>query len=303
MSAPVLSVLVPFYRDDPAPTLRAVCDLAGTDVEVLAWDDGTGDTGLTERLGVLQGGHPALRVLTSPRNQGRSAARNALVSIARGHWMLMLDADMLPGDDRFLARYLDAIAEGEADVIFGGFTVPESRDPRTRLHRELSHRSDCRDAAWRARHGPQHVASSNLCVRRDVLEVEGFDDGFTGWGWEDSEWAARVSRRYRLLHLDNPAVHLGLETTDTLLHRFATSGPNYARFTRKHPELATRLALYRHARRLSGLPGQQAMRPVLKAMVRLPLPIGLRIAALKLWRASHYADALDTPSPSGLRTT
>ena len=137
------------------------------------------------------------------------------------------------------------------------------------------------------------MASSNLCVRRSVLKAEPFDSGFSGWGWEDSEWAARVAKTYTLKHADNPAVHLGLETTDTMLKRFATSGPNYLRFTKAHPELAERLPLYNISKKLGKLPGQRLMRPLLKLCVKThAAPMRARLIALKLWRASHYAEAL-----------
>ena len=292
----LLSVLVPFYCDDPTDTLRSVAELAGSGVEIVAWDDGTGDAELTARVEALVGHYPSLRLITCPRNAGRAAARNSLVEAARGEWLLFLDADMRPLREDFLQSYLDAIAGGDADVMFGGFTVEDSGPRGTELHRELSRRSDCRPAEWRRRHGPQHVASSNLLVRRDVLEAEGFDPGFAGWGWEDSEWAARVSNRYQLAHLDNPAVHLGLESNAMLLKRFATSGANYRRFTRAHPEMAERLALHRAATRLSGVPGQALVRPLLKWAALAPLPLSVRLLALKLWRASHYADHLKTPA-------
>ena len=291
----VLSVLVPFYRDDPTDTLRSVAELAGPGVEIVAWDDGTGDAELTARVEALVGEFSALRLVTAARNAGRAAARNGLVRAARGKWLLFLDADMRPLRDDFLRRYLDAVACGESDIMFGGFVVRDTGPRGTELHRELSRRSDCRSAEWRRQHGPQHVASSNLLVRRDVLEAEGFDSGFEGWGWEDSEWAARVSKRFRLAHLDNPAVHLGLESNATVLERFATSGANYARFTRAHPELAERLALHRAASRLAAVPGQALARPVLRYAALAPLPMSVRVLALKLWRASHYADYLKAP--------
>ena len=290
----MLSVLVPFYRDNPLGTLTAIAAQCGPEVEVLAWDDGTGSPELTAELARAVPALPAdVRIWTGAANAGRSAARNALFARARGAWVLFLDADMRPGDAMFVARYLDAIGTGAADVLFGGFRVEASGSAETRLHRALSQRSDCLDAAERAALGAKLVASSNLAVRADVLRAEPFDDGFTGWGWEDSEWAARVAARYRLEHLDNPAVHLGLETDSSLLSRFASSGGNYRRFVERHPDLARDLPLYRHALTLGSVPGQAVMRPVLKAMVRLRLlPVGVRVLALKLWRASHYADAL-----------
>ena len=291
---PQLSVLIPFYRDDPRATVLSIASMATPQVEILAWDDGTQDTGLSAAIETTISKQSAnISVFSCPDNQGRSGARNALFEAAKGDWLLFLDADMQPGDERFLARYLEAIASDAGDVFFGGFTVESSGPGETALHRELSRVSDCANAQARTEHGPQHVASSNLCVRRDVLEAEPFDPNFTGWGWEDSEWAARVAQTYRLVHLDNPAVHLGLETDDTLLLRFATSGPNYARFTEKHPEFAQDLPLFRHATRLAKTPGQSVMRPLLKVGVKAGfLPVRLRIIALKLWRASHYAQAL-----------
>ena len=198
---------------------------------------------------------------------------------------------MRPETDTFLATYLKEIEKNAADIIFGGFTVPGKKQSNdTELHRAFSQTSDCLDARERSAKGPQYVASSNLCVRKSVLQDEPFDTGFSGWGWEDSEWAARVAKKFSLKHLDNPALHLGLESTETLLSRFKTSGPNYIRFTKAHPELAKSLTLYKMSQRLKSLPGQTLMRPLLAFMVRRSFtPTKLRLIALKLWRASWYA--------------
>ena len=111
-------------------------------------------------------------------------------------------------------------------------------------------------------------------------------------GWEDSEWAARVAKRFSLIHADIPALHLGLESTETLLRRFRTSGANYVLFTEKHPDLAKTLSLFKISQKLRKVPGQKVMRPFLKTAVsQNVLPIKLRLMALKMWRASWYAQA------------
>jgi glycosyltransferase involved in cell wall biosynthesis len=295
-ATPALSVLVPFYRDDATALLRALDGLHTNEaVELLIYDDGTGDAALTDavKATIAQCQKPA-RFLSNAQNKGRAAARNALQDAARAKWVLFLDADMQPVSETFLQAYLDVIAVDAADIVFGGFEVEDrSADKDRDLHRALSHVSDCLSLEERIAGGPQYVASSNLCVRKSVLREEPFDTGFSGWGWEDSEWAARVAKRYSLRHIDNPAIHLGLETTETLLSRFSTSGGNYLRFTQAHPELAQSLALYRISRKLGRLPGQTALRPILRGIVRSHIaPMTLRLNALKLWRASHYAEAL-----------
>lgn len=295
ISQPSLSILIPFYRDDAS---QLIIDLSeqktDSPVEILLIDDGTGDASLTEKIETLiRSLQTPACLITLAQNQGRAAARNHLQNTARADWILFLDADMRPTHDRFLQTYLETIRSGQADVIFGGFTVEEkSRDKSGELHRALSAVSDCLPLSERQAAGPQFVASSNLCLRKNVMTENPFDDGFKGWGWEDSEWAARIATSHSLIHIDNPALHLGLESTETLLNRFKSSGPNYVRFTEKHPELAKTLTLYKLSKRLKKLPGQKLARPLLKTIVKMPFPMRARLLALKLWRASWYAEAL-----------
>lgn len=295
-SSPQLSVLIPFFKDDASDLLQDLdAQLSGLPIEVLFYDDGTNNAELTANMSrAVVAANGAVQLITNSDNHGRSAARNALFQSARADWVLFLDADMRPSRDDFLQSYLSLIEANSADILFGGFEVEaRQKDADRDIHRALSEISDCLSLDERQAAGPQYVASSNLCVRRNVLETEPFDSGFSGWGWEDSEWAARVSDRFNLIHVDNPAIHLGLETTDTLLRRFATSGPNYLRFTRAHPKLAERLPLYNISKSLGRLPGQKLMRPFLKLFVKTHvLPMRLRLMALKLWRASHYAESL-----------
>ena len=293
---PVLSVLIPYFRDDPTALLQALLSQTAdkTGIEILIYDDGTGDANLNAKIcAAVKSAHSPVHLMIAHQNKGRSAARNALQENAKADWVLFLDADMRPVSPHFLRDYTALIKAEASDVIFGGFTVAEKADtPDQELHRALSEVSDCLSLAARQAAGPQFVASSNLAVRKSVLAAEGFDDGFTGWGWEDSEWAARASKRFALIHADIPALHLGLESTATLLRRFKTSGPNYVRFTQKHPELAQSLSLFQISQTLRKTPGQKLMRPFLKLAISLNvMPIKLRLLALKLWRASYYAEA------------
>lgn len=315
---PVLSVLIPYYKDDPAALLNALLaspliggDRLSVPIEILIYDDGTGDEAINSNLRRLVSDFDealkddikrgdknqtqiGVRLFFAKNNKGRSSARNALTGFARSDWVLFLDADMLPQTDQFLANYLSAIQLGDADILFGGFSVSDKKQSNaTELHRVFSQTSDCLSAVDRQISGPQYVCSSNLCVRKSVLDKEAFDPNFFGWGWEDSEWAARVSKAHIIRHLENPALHLGLETTETLLSRFKESGSNYLRFTNAHPELARTLTLYKLSTKLRTIPAQKIMRPVLALMVRAGyLPPKIRLFALKLWRASWYAEAL-----------
>ena len=291
---PTLSVLVPFYHDNPSMLLSDLLEQAARlrGVEILIYDDGTLDPKICAILAAqVKDASSPVTLLIAEQNMGRATARNTLQEKARGEWVLFLDADMRPGSEQFLSNYLALIEANAGDIIFGGFTVPETATRSEKLHRALSEVSDCLALSERQAAGPQYVATSNLCVRKSVLLAEPFDSGFVGWGWEDSEWAARVARRYTLLHADNTALHLGLESDDTLLKRFKESAHNYKRFTSLHPELAKTLTLYRLTEKLRKFPLHRMCRPLMRGAVKFYLlPINIRVLALKMWRASWYAE-------------
>lgn len=289
---PRLSVLTPFFRDDPRPLATALDAQArslGGAVELVLLDDGGG--GPAPDIGALA---LPTRLIRLAANGGRSAARNRLAAEARGRHLLFVDADMLPERPDFLARWLAFAAEGDPAAACGGFTVPAAPSPEHALHHALQSRAECLPAAVRARAPAKSVASSNLLVRRDVLQAERFDDGFRGWGFEDVDWGARVDARYGVAHPDIPARHLGLDTPEALAAKYAQSPPNFARLLSRHPALVRGFPSYRAARALRRLPARGALRRGLKAAaLSRSVPLALRVGAMKLWRAALYAEVVE----------
>jgi glycosyltransferase involved in cell wall biosynthesis len=297
-SATVLSIASPYFRDDPTPWLKAlISDPRARDVEIVLVDDGTGDIGLDTKVRAAIDAWPGPATLVRfHTNQGRSSARNRAIQAARGSYILFMDADMLPGDAQYLTRYFDAIQKRTSSIIFGGFIAGHTNiDHDTLLNHALASKGDCKPASDRAQRGAVAVASNNLLVRRDVFARIAFDDGFKGWGWEDTEWAMRaVFAGYGLTHIDNPAIHVGLDSTNAMLRKYKEAGANLARLLDSHPE-ASRMTGVKIATMLKRVPGHALLRPLSAWIARDPLsliPISLRGLALKFWRASHAAQAL-----------
>ena len=145
----------------------------------------------------------------------------------------------------------------------------------------------------RARQPEKYVYTSNLLIRRDVFALEAFDPGFTGWGWEDVEWAMRVSQRFRVLHVDNPATHMGLDTVADLAGKYEQSAPNFARVVDRHPAIVGTYPSYRAARILKRLPGLAQLRPLMRRIAETGwLPTATRAFSLRLYRAALYAGAI-----------
>ena len=295
---PRLSVLTPFYRDDPRPLLAALdleaADLAGQ-VELMLLDDAGGDPDLSRAVAeASQAMALPARLIQLAANAGRARGRNQLMAHSRGRHLLFLDSDMLPDRPDFLTAYLALIAAEDPPVTVGGFSVNQAVErPEHALHRALALRGDCLPAVERSRMPEKYVWTSNLLVRRDVFSAERFDEAFQGWGWEDTEWGVRVAARYGVRHIDNQATHLGLDTAASLAAKYEQSPPNFARMLARHPAAVRRFPSYRLARLLKAMPGRTAWRPMLKRLALADhAPLTARVAAMKLFRAALYADVV-----------
>jgi len=294
---PRLSILTPFKGDDPTPLITALGREAlvpGAQAELLILDDGSGDPALAARVEAAIAALPLpARFIRLEVNEGRSKGRNRLVGHARGEWMLFLDSDMLPDRADFIAAWLDLIDRDAPAVAFGGFSLDQApASPDNALHRAIADGSDCQPASVRARM-PEKIFTSNLLVRRDVFAAESFDEDFQGWGWEDVEWGMRVAARWPILHVDNTATHLGLDSAETLTAKYEQSIGNFLKITARHPDLMARYGSLKIAKLLRRAPLLQRFRPMLKAYVlaRTP-PVKTRAFALRLYRAALYAEAM-----------
>lgn len=291
---PVLSVLTPFHGDDPRP-LFATLGAAPDGVEFVLLDDGSRNTQLLAQVVEASAALGApVRIIVRENNAGRAVARNRLIAEARGRYVLFLDADMIPDRPDFLARWLKLIERKRPFVAFGGLSVAQAKPTReTALHYNVFSRSDCAVARERAKRPAQTTASANLLVRRAVFRRMPFDPAFSGWGFEDTDWALRVSRHTRILHINNSATHAGLDSVETLLRKSAEAGPNFARLVENHPIDIKRFAAYRAARALKRTPARSAVRALAASIARnKAAPMSARRAALKIFRAAHYAEHL-----------
>jgi glycosyltransferase involved in cell wall biosynthesis len=293
-ATPALSILIPFFQDDPCRLLEAL-DRASGAYEIVTLDDGSGDPELAAYVArTVRGMRNPARFVRLRTNEGRASGRNRLAGQARGRHLLFLDSDMLPDEWDFVGRWLELAAEGDPAVAFGGFSLDQA--PRTRanaVHRALSLHSDCLPAAVRRQSPEKYVFTSNLMIRRDVFDAEPFDAGFVGWGWEDVEWGMRVSRRYEIVHLDNPATHLGLTPARTMAAKFEQSAANFARVVAAHADIVSAYPSYRVAKALKRTPLRGLWRPWLKAAALVDLaPAQFRAFALRLYRAALYAEAV-----------
>lgn len=292
-----ITICVPTWKDSADALLCSLARLPGAEqCTLLIFDDGSLDSDLTSQLirHTMRFPGPA-RLISAPKNVGRSHARNRLQELAESDWVLFIDADMQPDDEAFLLNYLGAIeAQSEPSLFAGGFSLKNVRPTdETRLHAAQSTTSECVSAEVRRQSPGRYVFTSNILVHRQILDDVRFDPGFVGWGWEDVDWGLRVANDYPVHHIDNTATHLGLDPDPKLIEKYAGSADNFARLVERHPTIMSTTPLFKMAKALRPLPGRSLLElSALKLAQMRAAPIKARLLGLKLYRASVYGARL-----------
>lgn len=299
--APIkLSIVTPIYKNDPSPLLAKISDEINNsnfdkNIELICVDDGSKSPELIEKIkSHLDKISIAAKLVAFVENQGRSAARNALIENSNGAFLLFLDSDMLPDCPNFIAKWLDFIDNSAPTIAYGGFSTAQIEDNKElALAKELAGHTDCLSAMERNERGPLAVATSNLLVRRDIVQEVPFDCGFKGWGWEDVDWALRAHQaKFAIVHFENSATHLGLDIPEVLLDKLAQAGPNFRHIAMRHPQML-KLQSTKAARLIAKLPFLVSFAPALKYLIlETNLPIKLKANLARLWRATHAAKSI-----------
>jgi glycosyltransferase involved in cell wall biosynthesis len=213
----VISVIVTTYNrpDALGAVLRGLFAQADRGFEVRVADDGsrTDTRALVESLarGAPVGVH---HVWQEDRGFRAGAARNRAAAQSRGDYLVFLDGDCVPRPD-FVARHR---ALSEAGWMVAGNRILLSEAFTRRVLAEETPIHGWSLDRWRVARregainrtlplrtlplGPlrklaarrwQRVRTCNLALwRRDFEAVNGFDEAYEGWGFEDSDLAVRL---------------------------------------------------------------------------------------------------------------
>ncbi len=212
-----LSALIPTYNycaRELVEAIDALISREGIDAEIIVADDAsTASTAWMDELRCAN----KLTLWHAPRNLGRAAIRNRLAEMSGGEWLWFADCDTALAPSFSLRRYLEASAT--ADVICGGLTTPEHQpegaELRFRYERADSSR---RTAEVRSREPYRQLSTCNLFINRDVFNGIRFCEDIKHYGYEDALFGVELEKRNASIgHIDNPVVHLGLETNDVFL--------------------------------------------------------------------------------------
>ena len=237
-----ISVLTTIYNRPDHLRLLAAALAAQTRPpdELVVADDGS-DAATVAALGrwLPACGIPAQVVRQEKDGYRLAAARNLAIRAATGDYLLFLDCDVVPLPDavavhernaekrRLLCGHRALLDEAATQALFAAVPAPAEADWelawRSADRRELEAAAAlfARHAALRrwhlARaHKPKLIGCHFSLYREDVDRVNGFDENYVGWGYEDDDFARRLYRagveprsaiaEARALHLWHPSL-------------------------------------------------------------------------------------------------
>ena len=219
-------------------TLRSLDgqDLPWSDFEVIVVDDASSDA--TPQF--LQGYHPGhgWKTVRQEQNRGRAAARNRGLAIAEGDLIVFLDDDMELATD-FLRAHREFHDRHERTAGIGNVIMhpevtvaPIDRYMSTRGAQKIRDRAPL---PWK------YFSTNNASVRRaDLLAVDGFDENFVYYGFEDLElaWRLRQDRGLTFRYVKGArSWHIHAHSLEDVLAKKTLCGRSSLRYLfEKHPE-------------------------------------------------------------------
>ena len=229
----MISAVIPTYRgrvrlERNLPSVIASLEQAGEPWEIVVVDDGGG------ALSTLPRG---ARLVTLPSNQGYGPAVNAGSRAAVGEYLLVLNDDvMLEVGTATLLRACFPASRLFAVVPAIRSSLARCGDEGGKVGAWESGMIEVREAPATAAHPTLYpVGCCFLCRRADFLALDGYDDVYAPFLWEDVDLGYRAWRRgLATLHVPTAVCHhegsATLSTERTLDERERMSFRNRALF-------------------------------------------------------------------------
>lgn len=216
----MLSILVPIYNYNARQLVSALkreLEPSSFLYEILCYDDASTETFRdNEKLGDFSNVH--YRLLD--KNIGRSRIRNLMASNAKYEWLLFLDADVVPVDERFVNRYLDCIAKGQKVVCGGIRYCKEDATGNNSLRYLYGSQVEEKTAEARAKNPYKWFSTANVLISKSVFSSVRFFEELQTYGMEDTLFAVQLKENgIAVKHIDNPVWHKGLEDNGVYLDK------------------------------------------------------------------------------------
>lgn len=221
----MLSILIPIYNYNAHPLVQELhkqCLESNVDFEIICIDDAS-----TE----VESNNNSISLLTNcsftelSQNIGRSKIRNLLATKSSHDWLLFLDCDTLPKNSGYIHNYINQINTSSKEAFFGGIIYSENKpDPDQLLRWAYGQKREAIAIRQRIKEPYKSALVSNFLIKKTIFERFLFDEKIDEYGYEDYTFVQTLkSNGIDIKHIENPLLHLNLETSLLFLSKTQTA--------------------------------------------------------------------------------
>ncbi|PZX94389.1 glycosyltransferase family 2 protein [Flavobacterium aquariorum] len=223
----MLSILIPVYNYNTFPLvleLHKQCLNCGIEFEILCQDDASGLNWNTENQKINSLNNCSFFINNS--NLGRGENINSLVKQSKYSLLLIMDCDTFPTQNNFIQKYCEVIPN--TSVVFGGIRYEKKTPRKEQLLRWVyGNKRESLSLESRNKNPIFNALTSNLLIKKKILEQNPFDLTITKYGYEDLCFLSVLkTKSIKVSHIDNPTYHLNLETSVIFLDKTRTAIKN-----------------------------------------------------------------------------
>lgn len=233
----MLSVLIPVYNWNVVPLVSEL--YRQLENETITFEIIVGDDASEERYHLLNSvleDKAFIRYIRFSENQGRSRLRNFLADQASYPYLLYMDCDAAVISGSYIPHYVKTIREhaGEENfVIIGGTAYREgSPGSSNSLRWYYGRKREQKTSRERSKNPYRSFTPFNFVVTRSTFRTIRFDESLTTYGNEDTLYGYHLKvHRIKVLHIDNPLYHEGLDENEIYLMKIESAIDNLIRLS------------------------------------------------------------------------
>jgi len=217
----MLSILIPVYNYNAVNLVQQLHGEAvqlGIPFEILLLDDNSDNNCKRDNLVLRDLPHTTLFEL--PTKAGRAIARNYLAGQAQYDYLLFLDCDSEPIDNKFIKKYLPYCQKN--DIVVCGGTAYKKQKPKTDscLRWIYGMKCETKSAEQRSKTPNSKFSTFNFLIARELFLNIRFNEILRNYGHEDTLFGLELkNRNHTVTHIDNPLYHTGIDTNSVYLEK------------------------------------------------------------------------------------
>lgn len=226
----MLSICIPVYNYDVGrlvQDLHLQAEKSGCLFEILLIDDASDEEFRLKNQAIEL---ESVRYIQLEENIGRAKIRNLLAEEAYFPYLLFMDCDSGISSEWYIENYIHRF---EPHTICCGGRIYEGKepaDPAYYLRWKYGVARECASALERKRNPNLGFQTNNFMIHKRMFDKVKFNEELEGYGHEDTLFGLElIDQEMMMRHIDNPLIHLGLESASVFLDKTVNAVSNLHR--------------------------------------------------------------------------